>query len=416
VRGQVVKRGQPSASDRRGLSSTSRVSLRAKRAKTSSPSISEAGYRGLTTQSGWCGHGDDILLLTALVLTAAGLVMVYSASLFVATSHAQVDWFFFGRQSRFLIVALLALLVGMWVDVRHYRHWGTPFLIGVSLLMVLQLTTPIGYAAGGTRRWVRFGLFNLQTSDVARCLVVIFLAKVLTDRPEIVRRFPPDGRLIKVLALVAVPLVLTCLQPDLSGALMMALIAGLLFFIGGLRLRYLAGFGLAAVPTVALLAFRTPYQRERVLGFIGRLSDGTGDNYQSLQSLIGFGRGGILGVGLGQGKQKMLFLPEPHTDFIFSIIGEELGLIGAIGVLLAFLVLFVRAFRICLKQTDRFNFLLGCGLIGSILLFSLVNMGVAVGVLPVTGLPLPFISSGGTSLVVSLWSVGVLWNLSRRIE
>ncbi len=368
----------------------------------------EAG-RGL---SSIISRGDNLLLLSALLLTAVGLVMVYSSSTFVAAKHDKLDWYFFSRQLLFTVIGLVALIVGAKMDVRFYRRWVKAILIGFSIVMVLQLITPLGPVIGGTRRWIDFGPFGMQTSDVARCLIVIYLARVIADEPELLGRL--DKRMWGVLGIIAVPMVLTVLQPDLSGALMMALTAGLVLFLAGMKLRHLAGLFTAGLGVVALWIIRIPYQRERIYNFVLRfIEGGGGDNYQTLQSLLGFGRGGLLGVGLGQGKQKMLFLPEPHTDFIFSIIGEELGLIRASIIIALFLVLALRSFKALRRQPDRFSFLLGAGLIGSIIIFALVNMYVATGLLPVTGLPLPFISSGGTNLVISLWSVGVLWQLSR---
>jgi len=368
----------------------------------------EAG-RGL---SAIVSRGDNLLLLSALLLTAVGLVMVYSSSTFVAAKHDKLDWYFFSRQLLFTVIGLVALIVGAKLDVRFYRRWVKALLIGFYIVMALQLITPLGPVIGGTRRWIDFGPFRMQTSDVARCLIVIYLARVLTDEPELLGRL--DKRMWGVLGIIAVPMALTILQPDLSGALMMALTAGLVLFLGGMKLRHLAGFFTAGLGVIALWIMRIPYQRERIYNFVLRFVEGGGaDNYQTLQSLLGFGRGGLLGVGLGQGKQKMLFLPEPHTDFIFSIIGEELGLIRASLIIALFLILALRSFKALRRQPDRFSFLLGSGLVGSIIIFALVNMYVATGLLPVTGLPLPFISSGGTNLVISLWSVGVLWQLSR---
>jgi len=357
--------------------------------------------------------GDGWLLGAAALLTALGLVMIYSSSTFVAAKQDRVDWFFLLRQLKHTVIALIALYMGARMDVKVYHKWIKVLLLGTVILMVLQLITPLGPVIGGTKRWLYLGFVNVQTSEAARCLVVIFLAKVLTDKPDILRK--ADKAMFKVLGVIAVPMFLTMLQPDLSGSLMMAATAGLVLFLGGMKIVHLFGITLAGAVTASLAVLRNSYQRDRLWSFIQRFTDGGGggENYQTFQSLIGFGRGGLFGVGLGQGKQKMLFLPEPHTDFIFSIIGEELGLIRTVVVVALFIFLTIRAFKIVRKQKDNFNYLLGAGLIGSIIMYAIINMYVATGLLPVTGLPLPFISSGGTSLVVSLWSIGVLWNLSR---
>ena len=357
--------------------------------------------------------GDRLIVISAFLLTALGLVMVYSASTFVAAKYDKMDWFFMFKQLKFAIIGLVVFMIGARVNVQLYKRWVKAALIGITALMFLQLVTPIGSIIGGTRRWINLGLFNLQTSEVARCLVVIYLARILADEPEVLQRL--DKRMFGVLAVVAVPMLLTAFQPDLSGALMMALVVGIILFLGGLKLLHIFGFSAIGVMGTIFMVMRNSYQRERLFNFLQRFTDvgGSGDNYQAFQSLIGFGRGGLLGVGLGQGKQKMLFLPEPHTDFIFAIIGEELGLIRTTIVLALFIILAIRAFKAVKMQSDRFKFLLGAGLTASIIMYALVNMYVTTGMLPVTGLPLPFISSGGTSLVISLWSIGVLWNLSR---
>ncbi|NQT33757.1 cell division protein FtsW [bacterium] len=358
-------------------------------------------------------RGDRLIVISALLLTAVGLVMVYSASTFVAAKHDKMDWFFMFKQLKFAIIGLAAFMIGAQVNVRFYKRWVKIALLGITILMFLQLVTPLGAIIGGTRRWINLGLFNLQTSEVARCLVIIYLARTLAEEPEVLQRL--DKRMFGVLAIVAVPMLLTAMQPDLSGALMMAAIVGIVLFLGGLKLVHILGFSVIGVLGTIFTLMQNSYQRERLFCFLQRFTDvgGGGDNYQAFQSLLGFGRGGLLGVGLGQGKQKMLFLPEPHTDFIFSIIGEELGLIRTTIVLALFIILTIRALKAVKMQPDRFKFLLGAGLTASIIMYALVNMYVTTGMLPVTGLPLPFISSGGTNLVISLWSIGVLWNLSR---
>jgi len=365
----------------------------------------------LASRTRFAGRGDDAIIISALVLAALGLVMVYSASVFVATKAYKVDWIIFSRQFRLLLVGLMAMLAGMFVDIGVYRKWIKVALLFLCLVMALQLFTPIGPVINHTRRWVNLGIFNLQTADVARCIVVIFLAKVLAKDPELARR--PTRKFFAVLVMVGLPMMLTNLQPDLSFSLVIGVTIALVLFLGGMSFFNLGLIGSAGIPVIIYLFLQRPYQIKRLMMFVSSRFSGAEMEYQTLQSLIGFGRGGLLGVGLGQGKQKMLFLPEPHTDFIFSTIGEELGLIGATAVIVCFLVMAIRMFQICSRQSDRFNFLMGSGLAGSMMIFVLINTGVAVGLLPVTGLPLPFISSGGTSLVMSMWTAGVLWNLSR---
>ena len=358
-------------------------------------------------------RGDSLIVLSALLLTAIGLVMVYSASPFVAMKYHRADWYFFTRQLLFTVIGLGALFVGAKVDVDIYRRWIKIVLLVFIILMGLQLVSPLGPRIGGTRRWLDLGFVRIQTSDVARSLIIIYLARILSEKPEVLQKL--NKRMLSVIGIIAVPILLTIFQPDLSSALVMTVIAGLILFLGGMKLRHIFAFGSVGGLFGSIWILKTSYQRERLINFFLRITEGSGgDNYQTMQSLLGFGRGGLFGVGLGQGKQKMLFLPEPHTDFIYSIIGEELGLIRAALVLVLFLILALRTTRMLKDQPDRFNYLLGSGLICSIVVFALINMYVATGLMPVTGLPLPFISSGGTNLVISLWSVGVLWQLSGK--
>lgn len=383
----------------------------------SSPSVGQASRlsesRVSLKGSGLNHRGDNLLLSAALLLTALGLVMVYSASTYVAAMHGKMDWFYFFRQAKFTVIGLGALLLGARIDVFVYKKYVKLALIFICVVMALQLVTPLGSVIGGTRRWLNLGIISVQTSDIARCLVIIYLARILTDEPEILQRL--DKRMLKLLSMIAIPMALTALQPDLSGAILMAFTAGFVLFIGGLKLKHLFGFGSISAFGAYLMMMWNPYQKERLMGFLQQFTDVSsgGDNYQSFQSMLGFGRGGLFGVGLGQSKQKMLFLPEPHTDFIFSIIGEELGLIRSVLILALFLIIVMRAFKAMKNQPERFYLLMGSGLAATIVIYALVNMYVATGLLPVTGLPLPFISSGGTNLVISLWSIGILWNLSR---
>jgi len=331
--------------------------------------------------------------------------MVYSASYFVA------DYQVFLKQVFLSLVGFIALVTGMFVNPEFWKRWIKIGLIVLAVMMTLQLFTPIGPRINGVRRWIDLGIFNLQTSEVARCLIIVFLARYLSSNPKIGRSLTP-----KLGLLIAVPAVfclLVLVQPDFSSMLMILTIACLMLFLGGVKLRYFAGAGLVTIPILALTL--RDYQKDRILSFF--MSDSTDKvwNYQQYQSLIGLVRGGLEGKALAQGYQAMRFLPEAHNDFIFGIIGEELGFIGATAVLAAFMLIFYRGIKIAYAQPDKFGFLLGAGLIGSLTIYALTNIGVAIGLLPVTGLPLPFISAGGSSLVISLFTIGVLWRLSRRV-
>lgn len=351
-------------------------------------------------------QGDEIIFGIAILLTSFGMVMVYSASYFIA------DYEVFLKQVSLSAFGIIALFVGMFTNPEFWKRWIKIGLIVLAVMMLLQLFTPFGTRIHGTKRWFDLGFFNLQTSEIARCMLIIFMARYLSSNPDIGKSLTK-----KLGILVAVPFIfcgLIVIQPDLSSMIMIVTVVCILLFLGGMKKRYFAAAGLTAIP-ILLLTLRD-YQKERLFSFI---TPDLGDkllNYQQHQSLIGLVRGGLEGKALGQGYQAMRFLPEAHNDFIFGIIGEELGFMGATAVLAAFMLIFYRGIMICYAQPDKFGFLLGAGLISSLTIYALTNIGVAIGLLPVTGLPLPFISAGGSSLVISLWSIGVLWRLSRRVS
>ncbi len=361
---------------------------------------------------GYSPMGDNTLFVIAGFLLLFGVMMVYSASLFVAHKEHNVDWYIFFRQLCILPVGLLAFWIGFRTKVEFWLRWSELALVAIIALMILQLTTPIGPVIRGTRRWVSLGLFNLQTSEVARCIVIVYLARKLSENRDMLRQL--NLNVLKILILPLIVVFLTTRQPDFSSSAVIVVIIGLMLFVAGINLWFLFGAGLLSIPVFAWMVSSNPYQVSRIMGFLNHMSDRSNDYYHTYQSMVGFAKGGLFGVGLGESSQKMFFLPEPHCDFIFSIIGEELGSIVAVLVLVGFIVLFVRAVDICHHQSDRFCFLLGTGLAGSLIILAVINMGVSVGILPVTGLNLPLLSSGGSSLVVSMWSIGVLLNLAKR--
>ena len=349
-------------------------------------------------------QGDDIIYVVALLLTSFGLVMVYSASYFIADSRL------FLKQLVIAWFGLAAMFAGMRVNPLFWRRWVKIALLVILVAMILQLITPLGKPVKGARRWIDLGFFSFQTSELARCLLVIWIARCFAESPNIGRSL--NKKLGLILSVPIMFFILTCMQPDLSSMAMMLLTVSLVLFAGGVRKRYFALAAAVGCPVIYLVL--RDYQRERLFSFLIP-GNGTEDwPYQQLQALIGLVRGGFEGGGLAHGYQRMLYLPEAHNDFIFAIIGEEWGWLGTTAVLVAFVIIFIRGLKVCLNQSDRFRFLMGVGLLSSMVFYAFVNMGVNIGVLPITGLPLPFISSGGTSLVVSLWSIGILYRLSLK--
>ena len=281
-------------------------------------------------------------------------------------------------------------------------------LLGVTALLMLALVTP----SGPVHRWISLGFFSFQPSELAKPVLVLFLAAFLDARAgevnDLRRTLLPAGIVTGTFCL------LIYMQPDLGTAVSLCLIAAVMLFLAGLHLRYLlAGTALGFVGVVVLI-FQASYRVRRLMTFLNPSEDPLGAGFQIRQSLLSFGSGGIQGLNLGEGRQKLFFLPEPHTDFILSVIGEELGLIGTSAVLLLFALLLWRGCRAALRAPDRFGYLLGMGLTLFLVIQAALNMGMVLGMLPTKGLPLPFLSYGGSSLMVCLLSVGVLLNLSQH--
>jgi cell division protein FtsW len=361
--------------------------------------------------------GDRTLWLGPLFMAMFGLVMVYSATSFMATEKTGSNWFYLARQGSLVMVGLGALLFGMVIQIDHYRKMITPliWLMIVVMFLLIQYGPWVRY----TKRFV--GIFGLtfQSTEYARIIVVAYIAKILSDDAGLSLRM--NRELVKKLIPVMLILVLAFLQRDVSGPLMIGALAAFMLYLAGLDKRQFWGVtgGFALVGSVA--SYLVPYVRGRVYRFGQFLMDfeegaKNAANWQSFQALLGLGQGGIMGVGVSHGKQKYLFLPEIHTDFIYANVAEELGLWGATAVLFVFVLLYFRSINVIKVQSDRFHFLLGSGLIASLLMFAFVHIAVNVALIPVTGLSLPFISNGGASLITSLWSMGVIWQMSTRVR
>ncbi len=340
-------------------------------------------------------QGDEVLIITAIFLTMFGSVMVYSATYFVANFSV------FLKHLALVGIGIIAMIIGMIFDPLIYKKTVKLGIIIISLMMFLQLITPLGPEINGTKRWFAMGAFRLQTAEIARMIMILFFARVLSENPRILKKWDKDFTLF--LAVPGVISLLIFLQPDFSSMGMMVVVLSIMLFLGGMNILYFMSAGAVGIPLVYFLL--KDYQKARLFGEW---------SYQQIQSFIALVKGGLFGDGLALGTQKKLYLPEAHNDFIFAIIGEEWGWFGTAGVLCAAVLLFIRGIRICMVQTNPYYKLLSAGLICSLTLYALVNIAVNVGLLPVTGLPLPFISKGGTSLIVSLWSIGVLWRLSYK--
>jgi len=353
---------------------------------------------------------DRWLFFTAGLLAVAGLFLVGSASHYEAMSRGGSPFGYLAKHAVHFVLGLLCMVGIMSVPYRRLadRRLGQIALIACGAALVLVRFMP---AAGGAHRWFRLGPFAVQPSEFVKLVVIVYMAGLLAEKPEAVN---DRGFLLRVSAWIGALALLTAVEPDLGSAVMIVLVPGILLFVAGLRWRMLAYAGGAGIVLFVLAVLAEPYRLARIRTFLAPGSDQQGAGFQLTQSLLAVGSGGITGVGFGHGMQKAWFLPAAHTDFIFSVVGEEMGLIGSLLLLAAFLVLFWRGVRAAMRAPDRFGFHLALGVTCLLVVQALIHMGVCLGLLPTKGLPLPFISYGGSSLVATLAATGLLLNVSQH--
>jgi cell division protein FtsW len=356
-------------------------------------------------------QADEWLFAGAVALALFGVIMVYSASAIVATGENHSQYFYVIRQGVWTLIGLGAMLAGMRFD---YRQLRSPLIANGLIITVLVLLVAV-FAfppINGARRWIRFAGMSMQPSEISKLALAIFLARFFERRAgeegSFWRTFVPSVALTGLLALLVVA------EPDLGTAMMLAVICAVVLFTAGARLKHMA---LAAAPAlvgvVGLLVF-VPFRMRRMTAFLDPWADPQGTSYQVVQSLLAVGSGGVNGLGFTQGRQKMFFLPFAHSDFIFAVVGEELGLLGGLAVIALFGLLLWRGMRAAMRAPDRFGMLLGVGIVTGIVAQALFNMSVVLAMLPTKGIPLPFVSYGGSSLVPTLFAVGVLLNISQQ--
>jgi len=353
---------------------------------------------------------DTTILLLAVVLTCFGIVMVYSSSSIMAEKRYADGFFFLKRQGIFAIAGFLVLAVSMHVDYHVLRKLAVPFLLFCIGLLTLVLIPGVGNHAGGAARWIKLGPVSIQPAEVAKLGLVIYMAHSLSKKKERVKNFA--NGFIPYMVVLAFLLALLLLQPDLGSAMTLGGVAMIMLLVAGTRLSYLVSVAIIAAPLLYYAVMTVDYRRRRIMAFLNPWEDPTNTGFQIIQSWIAFGTGGLAGNGLGQGKQKLFFLPEAHTDFIFAVVGEELGYAGVFVVTALFLMLILRGIRTALTAPDDFGRFLAFGLTLLLGLEAFVNIAVVMGMLPTKGLALPFLSYGGTSLLTTLLAVGILLNIS----
>ncbi|MBD3426213.1 MAG: putative lipid II flippase FtsW [Candidatus Omnitrophica bacterium] len=355
-----------------------------------------------------------IVLLALCVLLMLGMVMIYSSSAVYAHGEFGDSLYFVKRHMLYLVMGLVLAAILMMMPVGLIRDSARVVLFASLILLVAVLVPGIGREIGGARRWMRFFGMGIQPSELAKFALILYLADFTTRRRYIIQ----DLRYGFLPPLFVIGLVggLVLVEPDMGTAVAMLFIGLVMLFVSGARMKHLISISLAALPVLFYAVVCKPYRLRRVLAFCNPWKDAQGAGFQLIQSFIALGSGGILGVGLGNSKQKLFYLPESHTDFIFSIIGEELGFLGTASVLLLFAAMIWFMLRLALKIKEQFASRVVLGVTVMIAFEVIVNIGVSTGVFPTKGLPLPFISYGGSSLVCHLAAMGVVFNMARRVE
>jgi cell division protein FtsW len=354
---------------------------------------------------------DRILFFVTLTLVAFGVAMVFSSSAVMAKERFGDPNYFAFKQLLAATIGFAVMFIVMKVDYHAYRH---PGLVFSMLALVVALLVLVFFLASqaATHRWIVLPGFSFQPSELGKLALIFFLAYFLERRQNDINDV--KFTLFPIAVIVGLLATLVVAEPDLGTALSMVLVTATLLFVAGLDVRWYAFSAMAAVPVFYFLVYRVSWRYDRILAFLHPWDDPLGKGFQIIQSLISVGGGGVLGVGYMEGKQKLFYLPEAHTDFIYSVVGEELGLIGTLGVLILFAVFLWRGLRAATHAPDPFGFYLALGITAMVCIQAFINMSVVLGLMPTKGIPLPFLSYGGSSFVVMLAAVGILLNVSQQ--
>jgi cell division protein FtsW len=355
---------------------------------------------------------DVWLFGVAVALLSAGVVMVYSASAVVAADRFHDPYFFLKKQLFWALAGAAVMLAALRCDYRWLEKAVVPLLVVAGVLLVLVLVPPIGQAINGTRRWIRLGPVSFQPVELAKLALVLYLAAFLAKRRGALEDFRTGALPPLLVAGLMAGLVL--LQPDLGNCMTLIVLTFALLYLAGTPIKHLALVAAPALPLIAMAIWMAPYRMRRITAFMDPWADARGGGFQIIQSWLALGNGGLFGQGIGGSRQKLFYLPESHTDFIFAVLGEELGFIGAVGIVALFAVLVWRGLRVGLRAPDAFGTYLALGITVLLATQTLVNLGVVTGLLPTKGLPLPFISFGGSALLMTMLATGMLLNVSQH--
>jgi len=355
---------------------------------------------------------DKWILLAVAGLLALGMTMVLSTSYLYSQERYGDGTYFFRKQLIAMGAGVIALVACTVVPSTLYRRFAYPLLAVSFIILAMVLIPGVGVNRGGARRWIMFPGFAFQPSELAKLSMVFYLAHSMAKKQEMIRTFSVG--VLPHLIISGLFAGLLLLEPDFGTALILTMVLYFMLFIGGVRVSHLLSTALLALPVLVFVMMTAEYRLRRLMTFLDPWSDATGSGFHVIQSLIAFGSGQFFGRGLGESRQKLFYLPEAHTDFVYSVIGEELGLLGALAVLSLFGVIIVRGLRLTAKIEEPFDQYLAFGLTVLLGLQALIHMGVVMGLMPTKGLVLPFISYGGSAMVINLMEAGILLGLSRR--
>ncbi|MBF0512047.1 MAG: putative lipid II flippase FtsW [Candidatus Omnitrophica bacterium] len=351
------------------------------------------------------------LMMTVITLVCIGIVMIYSASCVNAMQTYGDSMYYLKRHMFFLGLGLVAAFFILRMDYRRIQPHARTLVVFVVVCLALVLIPHIGSESYGARRWFKLGVFHFQPSELAKLVMIIYTADFLQRKQQVIKNFRQG--FLPPLLVMGVLCALTVKQPDLGTTIEMAVVTVTMLFLGGARKRHLAVVLCSTVPLIVYLIVKAPYRMARIIAFLDPWQDSQGIGFQLTQSQIALGSGGIFGVGLGHSQQKLFYLPAAHTDFILSIIGEELGLAGTVSIIVLFCVFIWQGTRIVRGINNSFGYFLGLGIVLMLGLQAMVNVGVSIGAFPTKGLPLPFISYGGSALIFHLAAVGLLLNIAK---
>lgn len=356
---------------------------------------------------------DNVIFYTTMTLVFIGIIMVFSASYIQAGTKHNDSFYFLKRNIVYATIGFISMIVVSKIDYRLWKKHSNIVAI-VSVILLVLVITPLGISANGAQRWLGVGSLTIQPAEIAKFSTIIITAKLIEKNYDKMKSITKG--IIPTIVIPIIFFILIMLQPNMSTAVTLVLVVSVMLFIGGISMRLVVTMGIGGFLAFMALAFSAEYRRKRIFAFLDPFQDPLGDGYQVIQGLYALGSGGLFGTGLGNSQQKWFYIPEPQNDFIFAIIGEELGLIGCAGIILLFVLLVYRCIRIALNCSNIFASMLVLGIGAQIGIQAALNIAVATSSMPVTGVALPFISYGGTSLIIFMSAIGIVLNVSKSTK